>query len=134
MATHSSVLVWKIPWTEELGRLHSMGSQRVRHYLSTKQQQHIYFSWEFGDIFSLECSKSALVGIVCVGGRGGAVIQDECFCYFISVFFMFVNKIHANLIQILCFVASILCVCVCLHMLNYMTGELGKKLIFLQEL
>ena len=47
---------------------------------------------------------------------------------------MFVNKIHANLIQILCFAASILCVCVCLHMLNYMTGELGKKLIFLQEL
>ena len=47
---------------------------------------------------------------------------------------MFVNKIHANLIQILCFVASIFCVCVCLHMLNYMTGELRKKLIFLQEL
>ena len=32
MATHSSTLVWKIPWTEEPGRLQSMGSQRVRHY------------------------------------------------------------------------------------------------------
>ena len=31
MATHSSVLAWKIPWTEEPGRLQSMGSQRVRH-------------------------------------------------------------------------------------------------------
>ena len=31
MATHSSILVWKIPWTEETGRLQSMGSQRVRH-------------------------------------------------------------------------------------------------------
>ena len=31
MATHSSILVWKIPWTEEPGRLQSMGSQRVRH-------------------------------------------------------------------------------------------------------
>ena len=31
MATHSSVLAWKIPWTEEPGRLHSMGSQRVGH-------------------------------------------------------------------------------------------------------
>ena len=31
MATHSSILAWKIPWTEERGRLHSMGSQRVRH-------------------------------------------------------------------------------------------------------
>ena len=31
MATHSSTLAWKIPWTEKHGRLQSMGSQRVRH-------------------------------------------------------------------------------------------------------
>ena len=31
MAPHSSSLAWKIPWTEEPGRLQSMGSQRVRH-------------------------------------------------------------------------------------------------------
>ena len=31
VATHSSTLAWKIPWTEEPGRLQSMGSQRVRH-------------------------------------------------------------------------------------------------------
>ena len=31
MATHSSILAWKIPWTEELGGLQSMGSQRVGH-------------------------------------------------------------------------------------------------------
>ena len=31
MATHSSTLAWKIQWTEEPGRLHSMGSQRVGH-------------------------------------------------------------------------------------------------------
>ena len=31
MATHSSILGWKIPWTEEPGGLQSMGSQRVRH-------------------------------------------------------------------------------------------------------
>ena len=31
MATHSSILAWRIPWTEEPGRLQSMGSQRVRH-------------------------------------------------------------------------------------------------------
>ena len=31
MATHSSILAWKIPWTEGLGRLQSMGSQRVGH-------------------------------------------------------------------------------------------------------
>ena len=31
MALHSSILAWKIAWTEESGRLQSMGSQRVRH-------------------------------------------------------------------------------------------------------
>ena len=31
MTTHSSTLVWKIPWTEEPGRLQTMGSQRVGH-------------------------------------------------------------------------------------------------------
>ena len=31
MATHSSILAWKIPWMEESGRLQSMGLQRVRH-------------------------------------------------------------------------------------------------------
>ena len=31
MATHSSTLAWKIPWTEEPGGLQSMGSQRVGH-------------------------------------------------------------------------------------------------------
>ena len=31
MATHSSILAWKIPWTEEPGRLKSVGSQRVGH-------------------------------------------------------------------------------------------------------
>ena len=31
MATHSSTIAWKIPWTEEPGRLQSMQSQRVRH-------------------------------------------------------------------------------------------------------
>ena len=34
MATQSSILAWKIPWTEEPGRLQSMGSQRVRHRLN----------------------------------------------------------------------------------------------------
>ena len=31
MATHYSILAWRIPWTEEPGGLQSMGSQRVRH-------------------------------------------------------------------------------------------------------
>ena len=31
MVTHSSILAWRIPWTEEPGRLQSLGSQRVSH-------------------------------------------------------------------------------------------------------
>ena len=36
MATHSSILTWEIPWTEESGGLLSMGSHGVRHDLATK--------------------------------------------------------------------------------------------------
>ena len=39
MATHSSILVWKIPWTEEPGGLQSTESQRVGHHRVT---EHIY--------------------------------------------------------------------------------------------
>ena len=39
MAAHSSILAWEISWTEGPGGLQSMGSQRVRHELTTKQQQ-----------------------------------------------------------------------------------------------
>ena len=36
MASHSSILVWEIPWTEETGGLQFMGSQGVRHEVETK--------------------------------------------------------------------------------------------------
>ena len=40
MTTHSSILAWRIPWTEEPGQLHSMGSQRVRHDWATNTHTH----------------------------------------------------------------------------------------------
>ena len=36
MATHSSILAWEIPWSEEPGGLQSLGLQRVRHGLATE--------------------------------------------------------------------------------------------------
>ena len=39
MTTHSRILVWEIPSTEEPGGLQSRGSQRVRHDLATERQQ-----------------------------------------------------------------------------------------------
>ena len=47
MATHSSILAWEIPWTEEPGELQSLGSQRVRYDLATKQQQYILVFYSF---------------------------------------------------------------------------------------
>ena len=45
MATHSSTLAWKIPWTEEPGRLQSMGSQRVRHDWATSLSLFTFTHW-----------------------------------------------------------------------------------------
>ena len=42
MATHSSILAWKIPWTEEPGRLQFMGLQRVRNDLATNTFTYVH--------------------------------------------------------------------------------------------
>ena len=51
MATHSSILAWEIPWTEEPGRLQCMESQKSQTHFETKQQ-HIWLccSW-YNDLF-----------------------------------------------------------------------------------
>ena len=45
MATHSSTLAWKIPWTEEAGRLQSIGSLRVRHDWATSLSLFTFMHW-----------------------------------------------------------------------------------------
>ena len=45
MATHSSTLAWKIPWTEEPGRLQSMGSLRVGHDWATSLSLFTFMHW-----------------------------------------------------------------------------------------
>ena len=51
MATHSSILAWKIPWTEEPGRLQFMGSQRVGHnwaallYFNARDTRNVILGW-----------------------------------------------------------------------------------------
>ena len=67
MATHSRVLAWRIPWTEEPGGLQSMGSQRVRHSWVTNFHFHkdklciIYF--DFYGVLSSECIVRCLVRV-----------------------------------------------------------------------
>ena len=45
MAPHSSTLAWKIPWTEEPGRLQSMGSLRVGHHWATSLSLFTFIHW-----------------------------------------------------------------------------------------
>ena len=56
MATHSSTLAWKIPWTEEPGRLQSMGSRRVGH----------------------DCATSLSFSLSCIGEGNGNPLQCSC--------------------------------------------------------
>ena len=56
MATHSSPLAWKIPWTEEPGRLQSMGSRRVGHDWTT----------------------SLSISLSCIGEGNGNPLQCSC--------------------------------------------------------
>ena len=49
MAIHSSIFAWEIPWTEELGGLQFMESQRVRHGWATKQQTTVNVSLYSGE-------------------------------------------------------------------------------------
>ena len=46
MAPHSSTFAWKIPWTEEPGRLQSMGSLRVGHYWATSLSLFTFMHWK----------------------------------------------------------------------------------------
>ena len=70
MVTHSSILAWRIPWTEEPGRLQSMGSQRVGHNWATSLSFYIYIymfvfkskKWE--NLPHLFCASVELIGPV----------------------------------------------------------------------
>ena len=57
MAAHSSLLAWRIPWTEEPGGLQYMESRRVGLDLGTKQQQQIVQQLQQ----IVECSKSSIL-------------------------------------------------------------------------
>ena len=51
---HSCILVWRIPWTEEPGRLWSMGSQRIGYNLVTERQQQ-----SSDKVFEISCYPNA---------------------------------------------------------------------------
>ena len=63
MAAHSSILAWRIPWTEEPGGLQSVGSQRVRHDRATST---LTFHTLLGVSLAFVSSRGASVVCVCV--------------------------------------------------------------------
>ena len=50
MVTHSNILAWRIPWTEEPGRLESIGSQRVGHDSSDLAHTHTHTHTQLCDL------------------------------------------------------------------------------------
>ena len=60
MAPHSSILAWRIPWTEEPGRLQSIGSQRVWHHWSNLA--HRYLSWNHDGIYFKQEDSESRIG------------------------------------------------------------------------
>ena len=75
MAIHSSILVWRIPWTEEAGGLQSMGSQRVRHDWVTNIHTYI----PVDTVFSYHLKNIILFPLTFVFAVGKTV-NCEIFC------------------------------------------------------
>ena len=77
MATHSSTLAWKIPWTEEPGRLQSMGSQRVGHNWATSLSLYYFL---IGAAKSLEIDSSLKYQhplVTCHSAQGSRNVADS---------------------------------------------------------
>ena len=65
MATHSSILAWRIPWTEDPGRLQSIGSQRVGPYCSDLALTHTYILFFFKILFHYGLSQEIGYNSLC---------------------------------------------------------------------
>ena len=68
---NNNILAWEIPWKEKPSRLWSMGLQRVRHNLLTKQ-----FIGYFQGLSSLECKKHSVTHILCAWVLSHSVMSD----------------------------------------------------------
>ena len=64
MAPHSSTLAWKIPWTEEPGRLQSMGSLRVGHDRVTSLSLFTFMHWILQKNWDSDCSHEIKRGLL----------------------------------------------------------------------
>ena len=88
MATHSSILAWTISWTEEPGRLQSMGLPRVGHNLVTKPPQFLilwFYPQTSWTSLSFLSSVSSLVTRSIIGPQGYGCV---CVCIYMYIYYM----------------------------------------------
>ena len=97
MTTHPNILAGVIPWTEEPGRLRSMGSQRVRHDLATKQQ-----------FWILKGNLSSWLGFHSVSNLSSYSMVSPCTTSFIHPFIhLFIQYLFFSYLSyIICFLSS----------------------------
>ena len=107
MATHFSIFAWRIPWTEELGGLQSMGSQRVGHYwkqlstcmlvLKLKKQSIAGIIFNFGTSLNIDdcilcqsCFRTSGIKTSHGGSGGFNQLQAEfSWCVTVKIWFIF---------------------------------------------
>ena len=80
MATHSSTLAWRISWTEKLGKLQSMGLQRVRHEGETNFHVHFFSMSSASKLsqFSGIWPRKGLPTLLCIRGVATDVHHPMC--------------------------------------------------------
>ena len=83
MVTHSSILAWRIPWSEKPGKLQSMGSQRVGHDSNIKDLISTALGFPGGSEVKASASKAGDLGSILGSGRSpeegnGNPLQYSC--------------------------------------------------------
>ena len=105
MATHSSILAWKIPWTEEPGVLQSIGMQRVRHNLET-EHTHTHTRkkcWPLEIFFSSMCSVWFFIFFLYAVHFG----QFLLLCFYVQTSFSYIMSFQALTPCSSCFISDI---------------------------
>ena len=82
MATHSSTLAWKIPWTDEPSRLHSMGSQRVGHNSATS----LHFTTEKTQFWYLAANLTVFCYLAQIV-KPYQIFNSSCFYQYLIIIF-----------------------------------------------
>ena len=91
MATHFSILAWRIPWTEESGGLQSMGLQTVRHDLATKHHHSILRLINTFWFFAFSTFKESLPSLLQGSSHSWSVAQD---CHQLASILTLTSQLH----------------------------------------